>query len=77
MRRALILSALIGLLTGCAGTPSDPSGVWINQAAIDAASKGGSCVKRCSPTVRTWNGSWTPRPTRPPSATVSSWAKAN
>lgn len=41
MRRALILSALIGLLTGCAGTPSDPSGVWINQAAIDAAGKGG------------------------------------
>lgn len=41
MRRALILSALIGLLTGCAGSPSDPSGVWINQAAIDAASKGG------------------------------------
>ncbi|MFV3306961.1 hypothetical protein ACNFBT_16955 [Pseudomonas sp. NY15181] len=41
MRRALILSALIGLLTGCAGTPSDPSGVWVNQAAIDAAGKGG------------------------------------
>ncbi|WP_374439450.1 hypothetical protein [Pseudomonas panipatensis] len=41
MRRALILSALLGLLTGCAGTPPDPSGVWINQAAIDAASKSG------------------------------------
>ncbi|KAF1066087.1 MAG: hypothetical protein GAK45_02025 [Pseudomonas citronellolis] len=40
MRRALVLSALLGLLTGCAGTP-DPSGVWINQAAIDAASKSG------------------------------------
>lgn len=41
MRRALILSALLSLLTGCAGTPSDPSGVWVNQAAIDAAGKGG------------------------------------
>lgn len=40
MRRALVLSALLGLLTGCAGTP-DPSGTWINQAAIDAASKSG------------------------------------
>lgn len=41
MRRALLLSALLGLLTGCAGTPPDPSGTWINQAAIDAASKSG------------------------------------
>ncbi|MCY1282020.1 hypothetical protein D9M68_234490 [compost metagenome] len=41
MRRALVLSALLGLLTGCAGSPSDPSGIWINQAAIDAAGKGG------------------------------------
>ncbi|MCY1404808.1 hypothetical protein D9M71_200300 [compost metagenome] len=41
MRRALVLSVLLGLLTGCAGTPSDPSGIWINQAAIEAAGKGG------------------------------------
>ena len=31
---ALITSAL---LSGCASTPQDPSGTWVNQAAIDAA----------------------------------------
>lgn len=36
---ALFFSAL---LSGCASTPSDPSGSWINQAAIDAASEGGN-----------------------------------
>lgn len=36
---ALLLSA--SLLGGCAGKPVDPSGTWINQAAIDAATEGG------------------------------------
>jgi hypothetical protein len=36
---AVLLSA--SLLGGCAGKPVDPSGTWINQAAIDAASEGG------------------------------------
>lgn len=30
------------LLGGCASSPSDPSGIWINQAAIDAATEGGN-----------------------------------
>ncbi|WPC05307.1 hypothetical protein SBP02_00740 [Pseudomonas benzenivorans] len=35
--------ALLGLclLAGCASQPQDPDGTWINQAAIDAASRGG------------------------------------
>ncbi|AYC34853.1 hypothetical protein D3880_21830 [Pseudomonas cavernae] len=37
--RALLLSAV--LLGGCASAPPDPNGIWINQAAIDAASAGG------------------------------------
>ncbi|WP_298185955.1 hypothetical protein [uncultured Pseudomonas sp.] len=36
---ALLFSAL---LNGCASTPQDPNGTWINQAAIDAAVEGGS-----------------------------------
>ncbi|MBS7662554.1 hypothetical protein I0D00_11490 [Pseudomonas lalucatii] len=31
----------LGLLAGCASQPHDPSGTWINQAAIAAASRGG------------------------------------
>jgi hypothetical protein len=43
MRKALALSLLAVLLGGCASNPADRdiSGTWINQAAIDAASKGG------------------------------------
>lgn len=41
MRHALALSLLAALLGGCAShTPEDYNGIWINQAAIDAASKG-------------------------------------
>lgn len=40
MRRVIFLAAAATLLAGCAGT-TDPSGTWINQAAIDAASKDG------------------------------------
>jgi hypothetical protein len=36
---ALFFSAL---LSGCASPPADPSGTWINQAAIDAAVEGGN-----------------------------------
>ena len=37
---ALLLCSV--LLAGCASAPAnDPSGVWINQAAIDAAREGG------------------------------------
>lgn len=36
---AVALSA--ALLGGCASQPRDPNGIWINQAAIDAAAKGG------------------------------------
>ncbi|MDA7086985.1 hypothetical protein PH586_11375 [Pseudomonas sp. SA3-5] len=36
---AVLLSA--SLLSGCADQPVDPSGTWINQAAIDAAIEGG------------------------------------
>lgn len=43
MRKALTLSLLAVLLSGCASDPAkyDISGIWINQAAIDAAAKGG------------------------------------
>ncbi|MGF6205404.1 hypothetical protein HKK52_21460 [Pseudomonas sp. ADAK2] len=43
MRKALALSLLAVFLGGCASNPadSDISGTWINQVAIDAASKGG------------------------------------
>ena len=37
MRCLLSLLACLSLLSGCASTPKDPSGIWINQAAIDAA----------------------------------------
>lgn len=36
---ALLFSAL---LSGCASAPQDPSGTWINQAAIDAAQESGN-----------------------------------
>jgi hypothetical protein len=40
--RLLSLLLCSALLVGCAGTPSnDPSGTWINQAAIDAARESG------------------------------------
>ncbi|WLI12761.1 MULTISPECIES: hypothetical protein [Pseudomonas] len=44
MRKALALSLVALLLGGCASNPADRdiSGTWINQAAIDAASEGGS-----------------------------------
>jgi hypothetical protein len=43
MRKALALSLLAIFLGGCASDPADRdiSGTWINQAAIDAAAKGG------------------------------------
>ena len=43
MRHALALSLLTLFLSGCASEPAnrDISGVWVNQAAIDAAAKGG------------------------------------
>ena len=37
MRSLLCLLACLTLLGGCASKPKDPSGIWINQAAIDAA----------------------------------------
>jgi hypothetical protein len=42
MRKALVLSLLALFLGGCASNPADRdiSGTWINQVAIDAASKG-------------------------------------
>ena len=44
MRKALVLSLLTIVLGGCASEPArrDISGVWINQAAIDAAANGGN-----------------------------------
>ena len=44
MRKALVLSLLTFVLGGCASVPAhrDISGVWINQAAIDAAANGGN-----------------------------------
>ena len=46
MRKALALSLLAVLLGGCASDPADRdiSGTWINQAAIDAAAKGGYLI---------------------------------
>ncbi|MBT8765942.1 hypothetical protein [Metapseudomonas boanensis] len=41
MRHALTLLASALILGGCSSAPSDPSGIWINQAAIDAASQDG------------------------------------
>src|SRR5689334_3047617 len=43
MRKALALSLVALILGGCASNPADRdiSGTWINQVAIDAASKGG------------------------------------
>ena len=43
MRKALALSLVALFLGGCASNPADRdiSGTWINQAAIDAAAKGG------------------------------------
>lgn len=41
--RCLFVALLSGvLLSGCASTPQDPSGTWINQAAIAAAVEGGN-----------------------------------
>jgi hypothetical protein len=41
MRYAVALTLLAGLLAGCASKPPvDPDGIWINQNAIDAATKG-------------------------------------
>ena len=37
MRSLLCLLACLTVLGGCASKPKDPSGIWINQAAIDAA----------------------------------------
>ena len=44
MRKALALSLLAIFLGGCASDPADRdiSGTWVNQVAIDAATKGGS-----------------------------------
>ena len=44
MRKALALSLFVSLLGGCASDPAkyDINGVWINQAGIDAAAKGGN-----------------------------------
>ena len=44
MRKALVASSLLALLLGgCASNPADldVSGTWVNQAAVDAAAKGG------------------------------------
>lgn len=41
MRDCLSLLLCSLLLAGCASKPQDPSGVWINQAAIDAARESG------------------------------------
>lgn len=41
MRTILIAPLFIWLLAGCASQPVDPGGIWINQAAIDAASQDG------------------------------------
>lgn len=43
MRNALALLLITALLGGCSSPASkDPNGIWINQAAIDAASQGGN-----------------------------------
>ena len=41
MRQTLPLLLCAAILGGCSSTPSDPSGIWINQAAINAAAKEG------------------------------------
>ena len=41
MRLGLLLATLGLLLSGCAGKPASPDGVWINQAAIEAAESSG------------------------------------
>lgn len=41
MRLPLALLCSATVLAGCASKPQDPSGTWINQAAIDAAADGG------------------------------------
>ncbi|MCY1281686.1 hypothetical protein D9M68_511060 [compost metagenome] len=41
MRLSLALLCSASLLAGCASAPQDPTGIWINQAAIDAAAEGG------------------------------------
>jgi hypothetical protein len=40
MRHLICLLVCTVALSGCASKPQDPSGIWINQAAIDAAVKG-------------------------------------
>jgi hypothetical protein len=43
MRYALALSLLAALISGCASHSNrDPSGIWINQKAVDAAAKSGN-----------------------------------
>ncbi|WCD80586.1 hypothetical protein [Pseudomonas sp. TUM22785] len=41
MRSTLALLIAAAALAGCSSAPSDPSGIWINQAAIDEAAKEG------------------------------------
>ncbi|MCY1273565.1 hypothetical protein D9M70_221750 [compost metagenome] len=41
MRHTLSLLLCAAILGGCSSTPSDPSGIWINQAAINAAANEG------------------------------------
>lgn len=50
MRKALMLSLLSIILGGCASEPAprDISGIWINQAAIDEAAKGGGLLDALS-----------------------------
>lgn len=42
MRCLFVVLLTCALLSGCASPPRDPSGTWINQAAIDAAVEGGN-----------------------------------
>jgi hypothetical protein len=42
MRRLFAALITCTLLSGCASQPTDPSGTWINQAAIDAAVESGN-----------------------------------
>ncbi|MBC9252873.1 hypothetical protein A9179_21625 [Pseudomonas alcaligenes] len=42
MRQLACLALLGALLSGCAGQPASPDGVWINQPIIEAARQGGS-----------------------------------
>ncbi|WP_263146010.1 hypothetical protein [Pseudomonas sp. RIT-PI-AD] len=41
MRHCLALLLCSAVLAGCASAPQDPSGIWINQAAIEAAGSSG------------------------------------